>query len=197
VAEEEVTVGSARTTYVLAGLAVLATGWVFFFETTLETTEERRALENRVLRITADEVARIEIKRDHWTSALLERTGAATDFRLVEPAAAAADAEDVGRMLSALEFLESRSRIEGAGNDQGRLYELGLDPPRLEIGLADTNGREVQIAFGKEPVAGGGVYLRVLGEGSVHVVDAGVLETFDRYLDRAAGIEKERSGEGG
>ena len=110
---------SPRVTFWLAGLVLLGCGYLFFFERHAQSTSERRARGARVLELRAEEVARLRIRRDVWTSAVVERVSA-TDFRVVEPVPGAADGAAMARLLSTLEFLDSRADLPGEGADGAR-----------------------------------------------------------------------------
>ncbi|HEY3447674.1 MAG TPA: DUF4340 domain-containing protein [Myxococcales bacterium] len=175
---------SARVTTLMAALVLLGTGYLFFFEGQSESTAQHRQGEGRVLRLSADEVRRIKIRRDAWTSAVLERVDA-HGFRLVEPTEGPADAAAVQKLLSELEFLKSHGRLAGA--DEAGRVSYGLRPARLEVDLEVGEGREVRVSLGSAPPVGGGVYLAVEGEADVHVVSKHVLEAASELLDRSVG----------
>ena len=183
----------ARTSVILAVLFTLGLGHILFFEPRLMSTGERRAAEKRVVSLIADEVQRIKIRRDHWTSILLERAGPRS-FRMVEPTAAAAQSSLVSRLLSTIEFLEKRATFDGHRQEgQGR-RDYGLDPPQIEISLAAEDGREIHLAVGKESAMGKGIYLQVLGEDAINVVSAKLSTIANRLLDVSLG-EDERNTE--
>jgi len=184
---------SAHTTVLLAALVLAGFGYVFLFEARLESTEEHRISEGRILRFSPDEVRRIKIRRDAWTSVLIERVDA-HGFRLVEPVEGAADAAAVTRLLSELEFLKTHGDLQD-GADEGRRYSYGLSPARLEIDLDLDQGREIHVALGSTPPAGGGLYLVVAGQDTVHVVDKRVFSDASQLLDRSVGPGQSGAGE--
>jgi len=167
----------------LAALVLAGFGFIFLFEGDLATTEEHRANDGWVLRFAPDEVRRIKIRRDAWTSALIERVDAHA-FRLVEPVEGATDASLVLRLLSQLEFLKSRGDLQD-GADEARRFAYGLSPARLEVSLELDPGREIHLALGATPPVGGGVYLSVVGQDVVHVVDKRVFADASALLDRS------------
>jgi hypothetical protein len=183
---------SARITGLLAALVILGTGFLFFFEARFETTTEHQRTEDRVLQLTTDEVVRIKIRRDAWTSTVLERVDAHS-FRVVEPTEGPADRALVTRLLSDLEFLKRQSVLEGA--DDKRRYSYGLSPARLELDIELHEGREIHMSFGNTPAVGAGVYLSVLGTDPVYVVDERVFSTAGLLLDRVVGSSATDSGE--
>jgi hypothetical protein len=179
---------SPGSTFFLGALVLLGAGYLFFFESDMESTDERQRLAARVLRVTAEEIERVKLRRDAWTSAVVERVGP-TEFRVTEPNVAAADAAQVARVLSALEFMDSRADLDGAGIEAKRLVEYGLDPPRLEVDLRLAKGQEQRLILGAEAPLNGGVYVRANGEDALRVVDKAVFELLDAELSRLTGTE--------
>ncbi len=179
---------SPRVTYWLSGLVLLGCGYLFFFERHMESTPERQRRAARVLNLTADEVIRLKIRRDAWTNTVVERLSA-TDFRVVEPVPGAADGAAIARLLSTLEFLDSRADLPGEGADANRRHEYGLDPPRLEVDVQLTSGDEQRLVLGGDAPLGGGVYARANGEDAIRVVDRSARDVFDQQLDRLVGAD--------
>jgi hypothetical protein len=188
---------SPKLTYWLAGLVLLGAGYLFFFERHMQTTGESARGAARVLDLSAEDVSRVRIRRDAWTSAVVERV-AATEFRVLEPVAGAADGAAISQLLSTLEFLDSRADLEGEAADGKRRREYGLDPPKLEIEVQLASGDEQRLALGADAPLGGGVYARANGGDTVRVVDKGIRELFDQQLDRiVGGPERPDESEGG
>jgi len=185
---------SARTTLSLAALVVLCGGYLFFFEARFETTEAQQHDQGRVLKFSPEEVQRIKLRRDAWTSALIERVDA-HGFRVVEPVEGSADSAAVTRLLSDLEFLTSRSVLPMDGADERRRYTYGLSPARLELDLGLAEGRELRLAFGNSPPVGGGQYLSLSGADSIFVVDEKVFTGASLLLDRVMGTPQRDLGE--
>ena len=180
---------SARVTTLLAVLVLVGAGYLFFFEGRLESTDQHRQGEGRVLRVSADDVRRIKIRRDAWTSALVERVDGHA-FRLVEPVEGPVDAALVLKLLSELEFLKSRGELAGA--DEAARASYGLRPAQLEVDLETGDGGELRVSFGNAPPVGGGVYLAVEGQGVVHVVTKRAFAAASELLDRSTGAEKDK-----
>ena len=174
---------SIRTTYWLAILVLAGVGYLFFFERTFESTTEHARRARQVLAVSGDQVERIKMHRDAWTSATIERTGP-DGFRLTEPAEHAVDGSAVAKLLSALEFLEFKDALPGEAASARRLQEYGFDPGRLEVDLGIADGREPRLTFGATPPLGGGVYLRVSANDTVFVVDSAIFDLFDKELDK-------------
>jgi hypothetical protein len=187
----------ASTTYWLLTLVLFGAGYLFFFEGRMPTTTEELRHSKHVLKLVADDVDRIKMRRDAWTSAMLERAGG-TNFRLVEPAEKAIDSTVVARLLSTLEFLEYQASLPAEAADNKRSHDYGLDPPRLEVDLGLTTGNEIRLAFGNAPQVGSGTYLRVVGDETLFVVDLAVFDLFNKALDSVrAAAEPTQAPDGG
>jgi hypothetical protein len=177
---------SPRTTYILALLVLITTGYVFFFEPKLQTTEQLMRSAGRIFDVHPAQVARLKIYRDQWTSVLLERENDSS-FRIVEPSSGAADSAEVAKLLSALEFASSSATLDGDGGDEARLYEYGLSPPVLQVSVALSSGNETGFMLGKETPTQDGVYLKVLADPHVYVVEKPFFELFEKYLNTVTG----------
>ncbi len=176
------TMALARTNFILAVLLSLGLGHIVFFEPQMTTTSEAKKLERRVLDIVANDIERIKIKRDHWTSALIHRTGP-TGFRVVEPVASAADNKLVMRLLSVLEFLENKSTISLKRSDAAPLSDYGLSSPVLEISLESADESQIHIAIGTSSGMKDGIYMMVFGENQINVVSNELQKLAERLLD--------------
>ena len=172
----------ARTNFVLAALLVIGLGHILFFEPRITTTHQARKLEQRVLNMVAGEIERIKIKRDHWTSSLIHRTGPTT-FRVVEPVASAADNKLVMRLLSTLEFLKYKSKISLENSNAASHANYGLGSPELEISLESSDQRQIHIAVGTASGMKDGIYLMVRGENHISAVGSKVQKLADKLLD--------------
>lgn len=177
----------SRTTLILAVVFTIGLGHIIFFEPRLKNTMERQSSANRVLKVTAEEVQRIRIRRDHWTSALIERTGEHS-FRIAEPAAAAADSGLVARLLSALEFMERQAFFQSSAGDGMAHSAYGLDPAQLEISIELGRGREVHLVFGNKSSDGKGFYVQVWGDEGINVVNTDAKQIAESLLDSAQAI---------
>jgi hypothetical protein len=173
---------SARTTYLLLALVVFGLGYLFFFERHAVTTDAQARSSRRVVSFTADDVERVKLRRDAWTSALLERLSA-TEYRLLEPSERRIEGALAARLLSALEFLDSRGDL-GDGDDPVRAHGYGLSPARLIVNIALRSGEEMTLELGKETPLADGMYVRIAGSPHVHLVDKGLFVLFDEALDR-------------
>jgi len=173
-----------KTTYLLATITILLLSFVFFFERHLDSTDDLAKQETRVFNLQPEQVLKIKIRRDNWTSALIERNDS-QHFRLVEPTIGVADMEKVSKLLSALEFLEIISKVKFENANESNLTEYGLLSPRLEVLLSTSQekNQEIQFYFGKQSTDGKGVYLRVLNRDMIYVVKKPSFEIFDQYLD--------------
>jgi hypothetical protein len=181
---------SPRITLWLFALVLLGTGYLFFFEMNLETTQQQQQRKDRVFHFRSDQVEHLKLRRDAWTSASLERADA-TSFRIVEPTPGMANSPTLLRFLSSLEFLSPQATLDGDGEDARRLYEYGLNPPQLEfvVGLLDKG--DLNFTLGKDASIGKGVYLHVQGDRAVYVVKKELAEIANQLLDSIVGAQSE------
>ena len=177
---------SLKTTICLGVIFVIGLGFIFLFEAHTESTRERQRLARRVVRLSSDEVEMLRIRRDSWTSALIQRTGPG-QFRVSEPVPRAVADEQVLELLSTVEFLDYQVVLAGEARQEDRLYQLALEPPRLEIDMAMSGEREVRLALGGAPPGGGGLYLLVRGGDDIYVVPQSLLQQAEKLLDVATG----------
>ena len=175
-----------RTTIVLAVIFTVGLGHILFFEPRLKSSDERRIEATRVVNIAADDVQRIRIRRDHWTSTVIERTGTGS-FRMVEPSAADIDDGLVSRLLSTVEFLKRQAVFKQTEAGAAAHSVYGLDPPELEMSMETAGGRMAHLAIGRESPGGSGIYLKVFGEDTINVVDGRLREAAHGLLEAALG----------
>jgi Domain of unknown function (DUF4340) len=173
-----------RSTFTLAVLFVLGLGYLLFFEPRLESTDQHRVSERRVLHVHADQIAAIALKRKNgFDAGAVERIDSATWKRTL-PVAGAVDSALVNELCSDLEFIDHRVALPGHGTDVQHLYDEGLSPPTLQVTLTLTDHRELVFELGKETPEADGVYLHVADDTQVQVVDKKLNDRFNALLDK-------------
>lgn len=173
-----------RSTFTLAVLFVLGLGYLLFFEPRLESTDQHRISERRVLHVHADQIASIAMRRKNgFDSGTVERIDASTWKRTL-PVAGAVESALVNELCSDLEFIEHRVALPGHGSDVQHLYDEGLSPPTLQVTLTLTDHREIVVELGKETPEADGVYLHVADDTQVQVVDKALNDRFNTLLDK-------------
>jgi hypothetical protein len=173
---------TTRTTFILAVLVLLGLGYLVFFESRTESTDQQAVTKRHILHVRASQVVAVAFHRDNWTNPAIERIDGSTWKRTL-PVAGAADSPLILELLSDLEFLEHKVELEGHANDVQRLYDEGLSPPQLTVTLTLADRRELEFEFGKETPTADGTYFHVRDETRVQVVDKKLKERFDALID--------------
>ncbi len=182
---------SQRTTIILGVIATALVAYIFFYERHLLSTAELEGRQGRLLaEFVRDRVGRVEIEKADASIVLVrgpERPPILDGedpepgkFALEQPMRAPADEDAVGSLLGALEWASARRTIENVSDAD--LHTFGLDSPRLRASFRVAD-REISIAFGNEDVHGGGVYVRVGDERTVHVAGKDLYEAVDHDAD--------------
>lgn len=165
-----------KTLLVLTLLVAVLGGFIALHERDLPSTEERAALDKKILRhgldaIAADEIVGLALEGAGGPVELARRDGETPDapssWRLVAPRDARADAAAVDALLGRLVALESRRRIDGIDR-----AAAGLAPPGDRIALrwsTDRDAGEIALEIGAE-VPGTSDVLLAVGD-VVHQVD--------------------------
>ena len=98
------------------------------------------------------------------------------DWQMVAPIEWAADEDAVSMMLNALEYADARRTLEGV--DATQRTQFGLESPQL-IARFNVADEELEVRFGNEDPAGGGLYMSSNDPTQVWVVGRDVFEALD------------------
>lgn len=155
-------------------LAVIALGvYVGLFERKQDTTEKRRQIARRVLRIDPARINGIRV-----VEADLQFTAEKSNeqWRLTSPVAARADAGELGRIIEDFDRLERSDVIRGKDQrTQGlTLADFGLDQPRVTISLASPE-KKWTILIGNDTPVGGNLFIKEAGDTAVFVTSTNLL----------------------
>jgi hypothetical protein len=183
-----------RTLLILL-VAVLGLGaYIWFYERELPSSEERKDLEKKVVKIEKDDVTAVTVEASKGR-VRLERIGtprpakkedeeeetpglgppsAGTEWKLVEPFNTRADAFAVDRLLDSIISLDRTSTLEGVNRK-----DVGLDKPRATVRLKTKDGEKV-LQIGAEVPPGGSLIAGLQGEKDAYVVPDSILTEFDR-----------------
>lgn len=171
-----------RTSTWILLIAVVALGlYIYFFERGQDSTDRRREIARRVLRLDPARVHSLAIERENLQVALERRDD---EWRLVRPSQARADAGAVSRLLDAIELLERSDVIRGREwrNKGMTLADFGLDSPRATITLASSD-KTWTLLIGRDTAAGGRLYLKEQNDASIFVVPSTLLNDLPVTLD--------------
>ncbi len=178
-----------RTLLILLAVVLVLGAFIWFYERRLPSSEERAELSKKVLQLKKEDVTAVTIDAQKG-GVRLERVAlakrekprfekgapppASSEWRLVRPLAARADAFAVDRLLEALSALEKSRTLEGADPKA-----VGLDKPRATVRLATKDGETV-LKLGAEVPPGGNLVAGVEGRKETYVVADSILSEADR-----------------
>ncbi len=178
-----------RTLLILLSVVLVLGGFIWFYERTLPSSEERVELGKKVFRLDKDDVTALSIDSGKG-SVRLERVAlakrekprfekgalppASSEWRLVRPIAARADAFAVDRLLEAVATLDKSRTVEGADPKA-----VGLDKPRATLRLTTRKGETV-LKLGAEVPPGANLVAGVDGRKEAYVVADTILTESDR-----------------
>lgn len=179
-----------RTLLILLA-AVLGLGaFIWFYERELPSSEERKELEKKVLKIEKDDVTAVTVEASRGR-VRLERIetpkpaakedeeetpepASAGEWKLVEPFNTRADAFAVDRLLDSVVSLERTSTLEEVDRK-----DVGLDKPRATVRLKTEDGEKV-LQLGAEVPPGGSLIAGLEGEKEAYVVADTILAEIDK-----------------
>lgn len=180
-----------RTLLILL-VAVLGLGaFIWFYERELPSSEERKDLEKKVVKIEKDDVTAVTVEASKGR-VRLERIGTpkpekkedaeeetsasapAAEWKMVEPFNTRADAFAVDRLLDSIISLDRTSTLEDVNRK-----DVGLDKPRATVRLKTKDGEKV-LQIGAEVPPGGSLIAGLQGEKDAYVVSDSILTEFDR-----------------
>ncbi len=169
---------SFKTTLaMLALLGGLVAFWFFYSAEAPSTPDAERDQARLVARFQPGDHAFISITRPATptvSAVVMSRASAKEKWKLEQPAGGEADQTEADGILSTIEVLESKRKIESPDD-----RKLGLDPARLrlEIGQGD---KAVTILFGDDDHTGKNVFARVAGRKEAHLVPSYAFTRLDR-----------------
>ncbi len=136
---------------ILAIIVAALAAFAWFVDRDRPGSEERRRLADRLLKLDVDEVQRLSLAGQDGTVVLEkvvaegeEGAAVSTDWKLVEPIQARADASRVTGLLTALTSLDLDRNLEGADR-----ADYGLDTPRWQLTI-ETREAKTTLAVGSE-----------------------------------------------
>lgn len=104
---------------------------------------------------------------------------------LAEPAAREQGTIPGGKAVltaaTALEPLKSKRTLGVV--DEARLSAMGLAPPLRFLDITTVNGKQLHLEIGEQSYGAQGRYVRVVGDGTVHLIDHAVVNGLEGGLD--------------
>jgi hypothetical protein len=178
-----------RTLLILLSIVLVLGAFIWFYERSLPSSEERVELGKKVFRLEKNEVTAVSID-SRKGSVRLERAAlaklekprfekgvpppASSEWRMVRPVATRADAFAVDRLLEAVASLDKSRTLEGTDPKA-----VGLDKPRATLRLT-TKGGETVLKLGAEVPPGGNLVAGVGGRKEAYVIADTILAEADR-----------------
>ncbi|HMP77043.1 MAG TPA: DUF4340 domain-containing protein [Kiritimatiellia bacterium] len=163
-------------------ILVLGLGaYIAAIERKADSTDRRREIARRVLRIDASRITGIRVAQPAMQFAAVKEDDL---WRLTSPVAARADAGAIARLLDTLELLERSDVIRG--REQRRqgltLASFGLDQPRARITLNGAD-KDWVLLVGRDTPAGGNLFLKEANDSAVFVASTNLLADLPISVD--------------
>jgi hypothetical protein len=163
----------------LASIVVLAAlvGYIYFVDSRSEPNAPDTKEKVWSDELTAADVEEVQIKlADEAETARVQKTDGA--WRLVEPAQAPADENEMSSITSSLASLEMQRVVDPNAAD---VKQYGLDPARIAVAFRSKGQKELRrVEFGEKTPTAGDLYARVAGEKRVFLVSAFLESTFNK-----------------
>ncbi len=165
---------NTRNTWITVGLAVALFAFIFFFERHASNKENPT---NKVLPyLNTASLTSVQVRPAGKKEIRAERTNGT--WQLTAPVSYTAQASSIESLLEALTKLTTQPPIttEELKNQSRADAEFGFDTPQFSLGLQQGSARPQQILIGAPTALRDQVFLRVIGDEKIYLVDAGLLK---------------------
>ncbi len=168
----------SATTLILLTAALALGGYIYLVERKLDQQDIRQEKALRALRFDPGQVSGLRISTSNLQLAL-EKNG--TDWRMVQPVQARADAGEVAGILDELEMLVRSDVITGREQREQNLTpsDFGFAQPRARITLRE-NGQELTLLIGRDAPLGGTMFLKLESEQSIFAASTNLWNVLPR-----------------
>jgi len=171
-----------KTTLILAVLVCAGAGIMWYLSGTTPaespaddapSAQTRYVLESRPER---DEVVRVALERSNKPSVTFERSGEKDgagrmeDWRMTAPIESEVEGYTVDGLVSLVTGLQYAASFKPGAKGEPTLADAGLSPPAATITLTDKAGKTSAIEVGGKPPLSTNMYVRVVGEEDVKIV---------------------------
>jgi hypothetical protein len=155
-------------------LAVLAalTGYLYY-DSKHEPGDAKKP-EKVFAGLASDKIERVTVKSANGEQTTLEKQGA--EWRMIQPAAVAADGAELSGITSNLASLEVARVVDEQATD---LKQYGLDPARIEVTFKFA-GKDQKLLIGQKTPTGGELYAKIPDKPRVFLVASYLETTFDK-----------------
>jgi hypothetical protein len=156
-------------------LAILvALGAYLYFVVSKRDPAETGEKRDKVFTVEADAIEEVTVKAESGERTTLRKTG--SEWQLVEPTTAPADATEISGITSNLARLEQERLVEENPSD---LAEFGLAEPRIEVSFK-AGGNEQRLLIGSKTPTGADLYAKTSASPRVFLVASYLESTLNR-----------------
>jgi hypothetical protein len=131
-----------------------------------------------VFGVEEDSIVRIEIEKSSESASVVVEKDEEKGWRLVSPVAAEADEVEVGVLLQNLATMRFERAL--AQTPSAKLFEFGLESPKIQVRFRTKDGVERGLAFGSDTPTPGNQYARRDGSEDVLVLPSHLSLNFDK-----------------
>jgi hypothetical protein len=119
-----------------------------------------------ILKLDEASITKVELKNKDAEAIVLAKNNSGA-WQITAPKQYSADAANVSSTLSSLSSLNSERVIEDKAAD---LKPYGLNPPNVEINIAEKDNKSQKLVLGDDTPAGSGVYAMLAGDPRVFTI---------------------------
>lgn len=152
----------------------LALGAYLYFVESKRTPGDDDEKREKVFAVEAEAIDEVTIRSESGERTTLKKNG--SDWQVVAPAAAPADAAEISGITTNLATLEQQRLIEENPAD---LKEFGLAEPRIDVAFT-TGGEEQRLLIGGKTPTGSDLYARTAAQPRVFLIASYLESTFNR-----------------
>lgn len=159
-----------------AGLLVLAIalGVYLYFVDSKRTPGDDAEKRDTVFAVEADSIEEVSVRSQAGELTTLKKNG--SDWQVVAPAAAPADAAEISGITTNLSTLEVQRVVEENATE---LEMFGLAKPRIEVAFK-SGGQEQRLLIGNKTPTGSDLYAKTAAQPKVFLIASFLDSTFNR-----------------
>ena len=147
-------------------------GWYAYRDSSRPADEGEKR--DKVFTVEADKIQELSLKSESGERTRLQKSG--TEWKIVAPAGAPPDANEISSVTSGIATVEIDSVIDENPPD---LKEYGLAQPRIEVTFK-ADGKERTLLIGQKTPPGTDLYAKRAGETKVFLIPGHLESTFNK-----------------
>lgn len=167
----------SRNTLILLVLALCIGAYIWLYEKDRMSSQERERKGQRIFRVKADEIDRVEITRDGRT--ILCAKDDEGEWQLEQPLRYRADDSGLRSICNRLESIESERTLAPEEPAGEKIEEYGLKNPRVKVRFRARDS-ERELNLGKDTPLGNSLYAGVGGRDDVYLVSRSIFTVLDK-----------------